>query len=44
MGKQICIGRGIMMGENIHKFQKLTPVDDVDLALYEDTLDFVFDP
>lgn len=31
------------MGENKHKFQKLTPVDSVDLALYEDALDFIFD-
>ncbi len=31
------------MSENEYKFQKLTPTDDVDLALYENALDFVFD-
>lgn len=31
------------MSENRYKFQKLTPTDDVDLALYENALDFVFD-
>ncbi|MDL2252789.1 hypothetical protein LJC49_01785 [Ruminococcaceae bacterium OttesenSCG-928-I18] len=31
------------MSENKYEFQKLTPTDDVDLSLYEDALDFVFD-
>jgi hypothetical protein len=31
------------MSENKCKFQPLTPTDDVDLTLYEEALNFVFD-
>jgi hypothetical protein len=39
------MNRGIEVGEgkNNYKFHKLTPVDDVDLNLYEDAIDFIFD-
>ena len=33
----------LLLGENKYKFQKLTPVKDVDMTLYGDALDFVFD-
>ena len=34
----------IEVGEgNKYKFQKLTPVNDVDLKLYEDAIDYIFD-
>jgi hypothetical protein len=28
--------------ENAYKFQKLTPIQDVDLSIYKEALDFVF--
>lgn len=31
------------MGEVKYHFEKLTPIDDVDLKVYEDAFDFVFD-
>lgn len=31
------------MGENKYKFQKLTPVNDIDMTMYGDALDYVFD-
>ncbi len=31
------------MGDNTHKFQKLTPINDVELGIYEDAISFVFD-
>lgn len=31
------------MGDNSYKFQKLTPISDVELGIYEDAIDFVFD-
>lgn len=31
------------MSENIYKFQKLTPVNDINLTVYEDAIDYVFD-
>lgn len=30
------------MKENKYKFEKLTPVDDIDLHIYEDAIDYVF--
>lgn len=29
--------------ENTYKFQKLTPVDNVDIKIYEDAIDYIFD-
>lgn len=31
------------MGDNSYKFQKLTPVNDVELGVYKNAIDFVFD-
>lgn len=31
------------MKENKYKFERLTPVDDIDLHVYEDAIDYVFD-
>lgn len=31
------------MGENKYKFQKLTPVSNIDLKLYEDAINYIFD-
>ncbi|MDR1409124.1 MAG: hypothetical protein LBJ12_02385 [Oscillospiraceae bacterium] len=31
-----------MSAKNIHNFQKLTPVDDAELGIYSDALDFIF--
>jgi hypothetical protein len=39
------MNRGIEVEErkNKYKFQKLTPVDDVNLNIYEDAIDYIFD-
>lgn len=34
--------REVKMDKNIYKFQKLTPVRDVDLNIYEDAINFIF--
>lgn len=31
------------MKENKYKFERLTPVDDIDLNVYEEAIDYVFD-
>lgn len=31
------------MSEGIYKFQKLTPVNDIDLKVYEEAIDYIFD-
>ena len=31
------------MSDNIYKFQKLTPVNDINLTVYEDAINYVFD-
>ena len=35
---------GYVVSEENYNFQKLTPVNDAELSIYKDALDFIFSP